>query len=149
MLSKKAKYALRALMVLAKSNRILGCRAIAEQGEIPRKFLETIFQELRFHGLVTSTRGILGGYHLAKRPSEISVGQVVRIIDGPLAPIRCASLSDYRRCDDCVDEARCEIRRTMLEVRNAISDVLDKKSLADMLGETLMAEETYREGNSK
>ena len=140
MLSKKAKYALRALIVLAKSNQILGCRSIAEKGEIPRKFLENIVQELRFHGLVKSTRGILGGYHLAKAPSEISVGHVVRIIDGPLAPIRCASLSDYRKCDDCVDEQRCEIRRAMLEVRIAISDVLDKKSLEDMLGETLSVE---------
>ena len=134
MLSKKAKYALRALIVLGESSEpVLGCRAIAEQGDIPQKFLENIVQELRDFGFLKSKRGIFGGYCLARKPSEIFVGDVVRMIDGPLAPIRCASLTSYEGCDDCGEEAECAIRRTMLDVRHAISKVLDKRPLSALL----------------
>lgn len=134
MLSRKAKYALRALTILASERDGLPCRAIAERGGIPRKFLEHIIQELREGGFVMSRRGAFGGYVLSRPASEISVGAVVRTIDGPLAPIRCASLSAYERCEDCTDEATCAIRHTMFEVRNAISGVLDCKTIDDMLG---------------
>lgn len=133
MLSMKAKYAIRALMVLAKEGgRMLAIKAIAEEADVPQKFLEAILLELKHHGVVDSKRGIFGGYFLAKEAREITVGNIVRVLDGPLAPIRCASFTAYQKCDDCVDEKTCEIRKVMLVVRNAISGVLDNKTLEDM-----------------
>ena len=135
MLSMKAKYALRALIVLGRNEkRTLQIKTIAKEADVPHKFLEAILLELKSHGLVESKRGIFGGYYLARPGEEISVGNLIRIIDGPLAPIRCASLTAYQKCEDCVDEKTCEIRKTMLEVRNAIAGVLDPKSLKDMVG---------------
>lgn len=131
----KAKYALRALMVMAKNEKkMLAAKTIAKEADIPQKFLENILQELRHHGIVDSKRGIFGGYFLVKPAAEISVGDLIRMLDGPLAPIRCASLTAYQKCDDCADENTCEIRHTMMEVRNAISNVLDTKSLLEMMG---------------
>lgn len=134
MLSMKAKYALRALMVMAKNEKkMLAAKTIAKEADIPQKFLENILQELRHHAIVDSKRGIFGGFFLVKPASELFVGDLIRVIDGPLAPIRCASLTAYKKCDDCADENTCEIRHTMMEVRNAISNVLDKKSLFEMM----------------
>jgi Rrf2 family protein len=134
MLSMKAKYAIRALSVLAKNpDQTMQIKKIAEEADAPQKFLEAILLDLRNHGIVNSKRGIFGGYHLTKQPDEISIGNLLRIIDGPLAPIRCASVTAYQRCDDCVDEKTCSIRKAMLEVRNAISYVLDNKTLAQMV----------------
>lgn len=133
MLSMKAKYAIRALMVLANGDsKMLAIKAIAEEADVPAKFLEAILLELKHHGIVDSKRGIFGGYFLAKKTSEITIGALVRVLDGPLAPIRCASLTAYQKCDDCIDEKTCEIRKVMLVVRNAISDVLDNKTLEEM-----------------
>ncbi len=138
MLSMKAKYALRALIVLARhEKRMLQIKAIAREADVPHKFLEAILLELKGHGLVQSKRGVFGGYFLARPPSEISVGTLIRVIDGPLAPIRCASLTAYQKCDDCTDEATCEIRQVMLEVRHAISGVLDNRTLQEMALNTL------------
>ena len=135
MLSMKAKYALRALMVMAKNERkMLSSKTIAATADIPQKFLDNILQELRRDGLVDSKRGIFGGYFLVVPSSEIMVGDLIRKIDGPLAPIRCASVTAYQKCDDCTDENACEIRKTMLEVRNAIANVLDNKSIRDLAG---------------
>ena len=135
MLSMKAKYALRALMVMAKNEKkMLSSKSIALTAEVPQKFLDNILQELRHHGLVDSKRGIFGGYFLAKPASEIMVGNLIRIMDGHLAPLRCASVSAYQKCEDCTDESTCEIRKTMVEVRNAISDVLDDKSIRELAG---------------
>ena len=143
MLSMKAKYAIRALMVLARNDgQILSIKAIATDADIPQKFLEAILLELKHNGIVDSKRGIFGGYFLAKPPKEITVGTLVRILDGPLAPIRCASLTAYQKCDDCFDETTCEIRKVMLSVRNAISDVLDNKTIADMASGNYI--ETYK-----
>lgn len=134
MLSMKAKYALRALMVLAQSeSKLMQTRAIAEAADVPVKFLETILQDLKHSGIVASKRGIFGGYALAKEPAAISMGTVIRVLDGPLAPIRCASVTAYQRCDDCVSEATCAIRKTMVEVRSAIAGVLDTTSLEAMV----------------
>ena len=133
MLSMKAKYALRALMVLARHDkRMLSIKAISKDADAPQKFLEAILLELKHRGLVDSKRGIFGGYFLLVPPANINIGNLIRMVDGPLAPIRCASVSAYQKCDDCNDEATCEIRRVMIKVRNAIADVLDKTSLADM-----------------
>lgn len=134
MLSMKAKYAIRALMVMAKQeNKMLSSKTIAKEADVPQKFLDNILQELRQNALVDSKRGIFGGYFLVKQASKIMVGDVIRITDGPLAPIRCASVTAYQKCDDCIDEASCQIRKVMVEVRNSISAVLDKKSIKDMV----------------
>ncbi len=134
MLSMKSKYALRALIVMATHERkMLQSKVIAQEADVPPKFLEAILTELRNKGIVDSKRGIFGGYFLPCPPSEIIIGDVIRILDGTIAPLRCASTSDYKRCDDCVDEEACVIRRLMLTVRSAISGVLDGHSLATLL----------------
>jgi len=131
MLSQKAKYALKAMLALARQNNgdLLQAGDIAEQQNVPRKFLELILLELRKQGLVHSHRGKHGGYMLAKPADTITFGQIVRIMDGPLAPIPCASLTGYRRCLDCADEKSCAIRRAMREVRDAAARILDNLTL--------------------
>ena len=118
MLSMKAKYALRALMVLGKHDKkMLQIKTIAAEADVPQKFLETILLDLKNQGLVASKRGIFGGYFLARKPSEITVGMLVRVLDGPLAPIRCASVTAYQKCDDCVDEVTCTIKKTVINLQ--------------------------------
>lgn len=122
-------------MVMTRNEKkMLSSKAIAQMADVPRKFLDNILQELRHEGIVDSRRGIFGGYFMARPSSEIKVGDLLRIIDGPLAPIRCASITAYQKCDDCQDENTCEIRKTMVEVRNAIAGVLDEKSIKDLAG---------------
>jgi Rrf2 family protein len=132
-LSQKCKYALQALLVMArdKSENLLLVSDIAEREHLPKKFLEAILLELNRNGLVRSRRGRGGGYALAKTPENITFGQVVRIMDGPLAPLSCVSVNYYRRCDDCKDEKTCAIRKVMRRVRDAISGELDNTTLAD------------------
>jgi len=134
MLTKKGKYGLKAMVHLA--GYLPGEPAlvsdIAEANEIPKKFLDTILGELRNAGFVNSKKGKGGGYTLAKPANQIRVGHIVRVLDGPLAPIQCASKTSYRRCDDCKSEATCAVRLVMLEARNAIADVLDHRTLAEM-----------------
>lgn len=131
MLSQKAKYALKAMLALAdqKDGELLQAGDISVQHHVPRKFLELILLELRKQGLVHSHRGKHGGYTLAKPADTITFGQIVRIMDGPLAPIPCASLTGYRRCVDCKDEKACAIRKTMREVRDAAAGILDGMTL--------------------
>ncbi|MGZ5927228.1 MAG: RrF2 family transcriptional regulator [Rhizomicrobium sp.] len=134
MLSQKAKYAIKALLVLAraqKTGRLAQARDISETQNIPKKFLDLIFFELRKHNLVVTTRGRDGGYALAKPAADISIAAIVRAVDGALAPLPCASVRFYRRCDDCKDEKTCEVRRLMREVRDAASAILDNTSLAE------------------
>ncbi len=133
MLSQKCKYALQALLLLARepSQDLQLVSDIAEREKLPKKFLEAILLELNRNGLVRSRRGRGGGYALAKPADLITFGQVVRIIDGPLAPLSCVSVNYYRRCDDCKDEMTCEIRKVMRRVRDAISAELDGTSLQD------------------
>ncbi|WP_034997201.1 RrF2 family transcriptional regulator [Beijerinckia mobilis] len=139
MLTKKGKYGLKAMVHLA--GRTPGeatlVTDIAVANDIPKKFLDTILGELRNAGFVNSRKGKGGGYTLARPAHEIMVGHIIRVLDGPLAPIQCASHSSYRRCDDCIDEKRCTVRLLMLEARNALATVLDNRSLAEMraLGE--------------
>lgn len=137
MLSQKCKYALQALMVLARENgeKLLLVSEIAERENLPKKFLEAILLELNRNGLVRSRRGRGGGYALAKPADLITFGQVVRIMDGPLAPLACVSINYYRRCDECRDEQACEIRRVMRRVRDAIANELDGTSLAKAVTE--------------
>lgn len=121
-------------MVLSKNGGMMQIKTIAEEADVPHKFLETIMQDLKSKGMVNSKRGIFGGYFLSLPPEKITVGDIIRVIDGPLAPIRCASVTAYQKCDDCTDEKACSIRKVMLNVRNAISDVLDKCTLKEMAG---------------
>ncbi|MGO9006061.1 MAG: RrF2 family transcriptional regulator [Beijerinckiaceae bacterium] len=134
MLTKKGKYGLKAMLHLA--GREPGepslVSEIASSNNIPKKFLDTILGELRNAGFVNSKKGKGGGYTLARPANEIRVGHVIRVLDGPLAPIQCASQTAYRRCDDCADEKRCGVRLIMLEAREATATVLDHRTLADM-----------------
>jgi Rrf2 family protein len=135
LLSQKCKYALHALLCLARepTQELALVSDIAERENLPKKFLEAILLELNRNGLVRSRRGRGGGYALAKPADLITFGQVVRIIDGPLAPLSCVSVNYYRRCDDCRDEQSCDIRRVMRRVRDAIAAELDGTSLQDAL----------------
>ncbi len=133
MLTKKGKYGLKALVYLSElpPAQLAFVGDIAARNQIPKKFLDAILGELRNAGFVQSRKGKEGGYRLARPAAEIKIGHVVRVLDGPLAPLACASRTRYQRCDDC-DEATCRVRHMMLEVRQAISDVLDNRSLASM-----------------
>jgi Rrf2 family protein len=134
MLTKKAKYALKALAHLANYSpgQSIGVRDIATAENIPKKFLDTILCELRVAGFVESKMGKGGGYTLSRPAAHISVGEVVRVIDGTLAPIPCASHSDFRPCDDCRDPEYCAIRLVMLDAKIALADVLDNFTIASM-----------------
>jgi Rrf2 family protein len=135
MLSKKSKYALKAVTVLAKEygqGPVL-ISDIAQREGIPRKFLELILLELRNQGILQSKKGKGGGYFLGRPPRQISVGQIVRILDGPLAPLPCVSKTAYMRCRECRDERTCGIRMVMKELRDATAKILDSTTLADML----------------
>ncbi len=132
MLTKKGKYGLKAMVHLAgvEQGQLVSAGEIAEKHHIPRKFLDNIFTELRNAGFVTSRKGKGGGFSLSRPAKEIAVGNIIRALDGALAPIACASKTDYHPCDDC-DEDECEVRLMMLEVRDAIANVLDHRTLAD------------------
>ena len=135
MLSKKAKYALRALLALAKAYRqgpIL-ISDLAQRERIPKKFLELILLDLKRHGILQSKKGRGGGYFLSKPPQDIKFGQVIRILDGPLAPIPCVSQTAYVKCDECDDEASCGIRLVMKDVRDSTARILDGASLKAVL----------------
>lgn len=141
MLSQKAKYGLKALMYLVQHQERGGIPIgeIAQAEDIPRKFLDAILLELKRHQYVASRMGKAGGYWLAQPPASISAGEVIRVLDGPLAPIPCASRTAFRPCADCKDVNACRIRRVMLEVRDAIAAVLDNTTLAEMCGENGIA----------
>ncbi|MBI3447724.1 MAG: Rrf2 family transcriptional regulator [Acidobacteria bacterium] len=150
MLTRKTKYGLQAVLRLA---RELGkgpvlIADLAEGEAIPRKFLEQILLELRRHGVLQSRKGKGGGYSLARPPSEISFGEVVRILDGPLAPISCVSLTAYRECEECEDEATCGIRMVMKNVRDANARILDGTTLEDVLESIGKAEKSKRRPSS-
>jgi Rrf2 family protein len=131
----KAKYGLRALTSLARdygSGPILIADLSSEE-KIPHKFLELILLELKRKGILHSKKGKGGGYYLSKPPAEISVGEVIRALDGTIALLPCVSRSAYRRCDECVDETTCGIRLVMKEVRDRTAEVLDGTSLDELL----------------
>jgi len=134
MLSQKAKYAIKALLALARAqerDELLQSAEIASRHNIPKKFLDLILYELRGHGLVHSVRGREGGYQLSQPAADISIARILRAVDGPLAPLPCASVTAYRKCSDCDDEKSCAVRRMMREVRDAASAILDNMSLAE------------------
>ena len=135
MLTNKGKYGLKALIALA--NLAPGETAfsaeIAAGSNIPKKFLDTILLELRNAGIVRSKKGPTGGYSLSRPADEIRIGHAIRVIDGPLAPIRCASRTAFEVCDDCRDPDTCLVRRSMTEVRDAVAEILDNMTLARLV----------------
>jgi Rrf2 family protein len=139
-LSKRGEYALRSLInlgIAAEVGRgLVRVSELADHEQLPVKFLEQIMQALKEAGLVESERGKFGGYRLAKPAAKITIGSVVRLLDGPLAPIGCVSQTAYEKCT-CPDEAHCGLRMLMLDVRNAIAGILDRYTLADVVGITL------------
>ena len=139
-LSKRGEYALRALIdfgvAQALGRPLLQVSELAAKEGLPIKFLEQILMQLKAAGYFESRRGKHGGYLLARPPENISIGQVARLIDGPLAPIACVSQTAYGRCS-CPDEEHCGLRMLMLDVRNAISNIFDRFTLADVVEITM------------
>ena len=133
-LSKRSEYGLKALIELASyyGQGVVQAPQIAQKHGISVKFLEQILLDLKRAGILHSKQGVHGGYYLARPPDHVTIGQVVRTLDGTLAPIRCVSKIAYERCT-CPDEELCELRLIMLDVRNAIANVLDNISLADIV----------------
>ena len=134
-LSKKSEYALRALIELTQvhGTGTLQRHEIAARQHIPVEFLEQILLALKRAGLLSSRRGMKGGYALIKSPDEITLGQVIRMLDGPLAPIACVSKTAYQKCSDCpyANKAQCPVQQVMGTVRDAIAGILDHYTLAD------------------
>lgn len=134
MISQKAKYAIRALLALAQlESGSVSAAELAERERIPRKFLEHILADLKRDGIVQSRRGAMGGYSLLKPADMITFGHVLRLIDGPIAPLPCLSRITYRRCEDCLDESNCHVRRVFAKVANAARAVLDQTTIADAI----------------
>jgi Rrf2 family protein len=134
MISQRARYALRAI-ALSRKDHSMRIGDIAETQRIPRKFLEHIMLDLKRDGIVVSRRGKLGCYELLMRPDQITFGRILRLIDGPLAPLPCLSKTAYRRCRDCDSEATCELRRAFAKLADAARELLDKTTIADALGD--------------
>jgi Rrf2 family protein len=132
MISQKARYAFKALIALSRNHsQKFQARDIATSEQIPQSFLEQILLELKRAGLVGSRRGRDGGHFLLKDPATITLGQVLRLIDGPVAPLSCLSRTAYSRCEDCVDEAACGLRRVFGQAYDASLEVLERLSIAD------------------
>lgn len=134
MLSKRSKYAIKALLALADHQRGEPVRIadLANEEQIPPKFLELILLGLKNQGILQSRKGKGGGYLLARDPADIYLGQIVRMFDGPLAPVPCASQTAYVACADCPDEAVCGVHLAMKAVRDATAKVLDGTSIASL-----------------
>ena len=136
-LSKRGEYGLRAMIALAEpaeksdAPQMMQIKEIALREQISTKFLEQILLTLKNAGLLHSKMGVGGGYYLARSAKEITLGQIFRVLDGPVAPIKCVSQMAYEPCG-CPDEETCGLRLTMGDVRNAIADILDNTSLADV-----------------
>lgn len=138
MISQKTKYALKAMMVLADeaagSGNALTIEQIATRSETPKRFLEHILLQLRNAGMIVSRRGRRGGYGLTKDPRTISIGELLRLVDGPIAPLPCLSRTAYQRCDDCKDETTCRVRRLFADVFYAYLLMIESLTLADLVG---------------
>jgi Rrf2 family protein len=134
-ISQKGLYALQAIMTLGRryGTETIKIRDIALDSDLPEKFLELILLELKNHRLLDSRKGRGGGYFLAKNPAQISAGQVLRALEGPLAPLPCASKTAYRRCEECHDERTCAVRMLMCDVREATAGILDSTTLKDLV----------------
>ena len=146
-LSQKCKYALRALYALTDTygrGPVL-IASLSKEHRIPKKFLEVILWELKQRGIVESKKGKGGGYQLALPPDKITIGSVIRTIDGPLAPLPCASETAYRKCEECIDESRCGTRLVMKQVRDAMAAILDHTTLANVCESVATLEDRERQ----
>ena len=138
-LSKKGEYAVRALVEIgfessSRPNNLIQISTVAQRTNIPEKFLEQILLALRNGGVLKSKRGVEGGYSLGKDPENITIGEVIRLLDGPLAPIPCVSQTSYEPCS-CPDQETCGLHIAMKEVRNALAGILDKYTLRRLIKE--------------
>ena len=135
MLSHKSKYALKAVLALSEEygKGPLLISEIAEREDVPKRFLELILLELKNHGVLRSKKGKGGGYTLSRSPEQLTVGHVLRMLEGPLAPLPCVSKTAYEKCLDCRDENTCGIRLVMKEVRDRTAAILDSTTFADVL----------------
>ena len=137
MITQKMKYALKALMVLAEERagerRALRIEEIARRSGTPKRFLEQILLEMRNAGFLSSIRGRAGGYLLDKEPEEVPLSELLRLIDGPMAPLPCLSRRHYARCEDCTDEETCRIRRVFAEVFWSYLVLIESLTLADLV----------------
>jgi Rrf2 family protein len=134
MLSKKTQYAFQALSYMAqqKGNEPILIAEIAKKKKIPLKFLENILLLMRKDGILESKKGKGGGYYFNQKPSQISLARVIRLLDGPIAPLSCVSLHFYERCKNC-DEKHCGLHDMMIKVRDANLKILESKTVADIL----------------
>ena len=141
MISKKSIYALKALNYLAEqpSGQPVLIADLAKSENIPKKFLEFILLSLRKGGILQSRIGKGGGYYLALEPNRISIGAIIRILEGDLAPVQCLSTTNYARCEECQDEGTCGIRLVMHDVNETMTEVLDRLTLADMVERSVRA----------
>jgi Rrf2 family protein len=142
-ISKKTKYGLQALFALTRrygQGPVL-IATLAKEEDIPLKFLESILLDLKGRGIVESKKGPRGGYKLSLAPSKITVGSVIRLMDGPLAPLPCASETAYRACDECSDVEHCGTRIVMRQVRDAIASILDQTTLEQVVKQANSAKE--------
>jgi Rrf2 family protein len=138
MITQKMKYAMKALLVLADEAALpapeaLTIEEIARRSGAPKRFLEHILLEIRNAGMIGSTRGRAGGYQLLRDPGQISISDLLRMIDGPMAPLACLSRSAYQRCEDCRDEATCRIRRVFADVFYSYLVLIESLTLADVM----------------
>ena len=141
-LSKRTQYSLRALYALTRhygEGPVL-ITSLAQDETIPKKFLEQILLALKGGGFVASKKGKGGGYVLAQAPEKITLGSVIRAIEGPLAPLPCASETRFRKCDECIDIQTCGTRIVMRRVRDAMAAILDETTLAMVCGEVDLAQ---------
>jgi Rrf2 family protein len=150
MITQKMKYALKALLVLADAAAMpapeaLTIEAIAKRSGTPKRFLEHILLEVRNVGIIASTRGRSGGYQLIKPPAEISISELLRLIDGPIAPLPCLSRRAYQRCEDCADEESCRIRKVFADIFWSYLLLIESLTLADMLRSGAVAAQVLSE----
>lgn len=146
MITQKMKYALKALLALADEAarplpEALTIEVIAKRSGTPKRFLEHILLEVRNAGIIASTRGRSGGYQLIKPPAEVSISELLRLIDGPIAPLPCLSRRAYQRCEDCTDEETCRIRKVFADIFWSYLVIIDSLTLADMLRSTAVADQ--------
>ena len=145
MITQKMKYALKSMMVLADeragAGNALRIEEIARRAETPKRFLEHILLEIRNAGYIASIRGRNGGYLLIKEPAAIPLSELLRMIDGPIAPLTCLSRRAYQRCDDCADETTCRIRKVFAEVFWSYLLLIESLTLADLLDSPAAAEQ--------
>jgi Rrf2 family protein len=140
-LTRKSKYGLKAVLALAEdgTGRPVLISELADRQRLPQKFLEAILLELKRHGLLQSKKGKGGGYFLSRAPSEVTLSQIIRILDGPLALVPCVSQTAYSKCDECIDEETCGVRLAMKAVRDATVQILDNTTLEALNAQVLQA----------